>query len=316
MNTTPRAINYPFLKGKNPHMRKLQEWIDQCILEDYEPLSQKFQEMHVSTHIGKLTGYYFPTADFELASVICRWMLTIGIYDDVFAPKGGEKLKSLGRRMQEVYQGKDITPEDTGLERILLKQIELVMQGVQPFSTTEWRRRFMENNTRYINTVILDSDTYSYRKEVKFPSLKEYMKIREDNVVIHPCLNLAEITSDCILSAELLEHKVIQRIHQVTVLLTATCNDFFSVEKERKNKEALNLILVLENELHCGFEEACDKAIEIHDNLVKEFLSLRHAILNFEGMNESLHRYCDALEFIIHGNLVWHQFTPRYAGKN
>lgn len=311
VNLAARMIRYPFPKGESPYRRRLGEWAERCILGDYRGLPARCRELALRTNYGDVTGYYYPDASLGKAIPICRWMIYVGSYDDSFGTRGEKVLREMNARVDAVFRGGRLMPGDTGLGREFLRQVERIMREFRPFATPEWEGRFAENNRRYLDALITDSG-YSYREVVRYPSLEEYFRIRENIVAVHPCSNMAEIVAGCILPGELVEHRVMRRIHRVTALLMAFCNDCFSAEKERRDREAMNLVLVLEHERGYGFGEACGEAARIHDALVVEFAALRRSLPDFGRWNRPLQRYLDTLELMIHGNLLWHLTTTRH----
>lgn len=311
MNTAAKMIRYPFPKGASPHIRVLGEWAERCIREEYGCLPEKFREIALKTNYGDVTGYYYPEAGFDKAVPVCRWMIYVGCYDDSFGTYGVEVLRGMNRRVDAVFRGGGLVEGDSGLGREFLQQVETIVREFRRFATPEWEVRFAESNKLFLDALITDC-AYSYGEVVRYPSLEEYMGIREHIVAVYPCLNMAEIVGDCILPAEVMGHPVVRRINQITTLLMAFCNDFFSAERERRNGEAMNLILVLEHERGCSFEEACEEAADIHTGLVAEFAGLRSALPDFGEFNGRLERYVSTIELMIHGNLLWHLTTTRH----
>lgn len=311
MKTPAQMISYPFPKGTNPYIELLRGWADRCIISRYKKLPDGPREMARKTNYGDVTAYYYPTATLEKAIPICRWMIYVGCYDDSFGTYGPEVLRPVNQRVDEVYRGGSIGPADTGLGREFLLQVEKLMGEFSMFATPEWAERFASSNKLFLDALVTDKE-YSFKKQVHYPSLEEYLAIRQNIVAVYPCVNIAEIVADFILPTELEMHPVIRRLHELTTLLMAICNDFFSVEKERRDHEAMNLILVMENERGCSTEQAYEAAAEIHKGFVDEFAKLRSSLPDTRERNGALDAYVSTLERMIHGNLLWHLTTTRH----
>ncbi|QEC52896.1 terpene synthase family protein [Anseongella ginsenosidimutans] len=311
MNTAAQMIHYPFEKGINPEINFLREWAGLCIQWQYTCLSAADRKVALETNYGNVAAYYYPTASFKKVLPICRWMIYVGCYDDTFGTRSRNVLERVNARVNQVYRGERALSSDTGLEGEFLWQVERIMKEFRPFSSTEWEQRFAANNKLFLDALVTATD-YNYREKVRYPSLEEYLAIRQNIVAVYPCTNMAEIVADFILPPEVEQHPVIKRINQLTTLLMAFCNDFFSVERERRDHEAMNLILVIEHERNCSFTDACAAAASIHDRFVSEFQKLRSDLPDFGELNASLERYISTLELMIHGNLLWHLGTTRH----
>lgn len=311
MKTAGQMIHYPFQKGKSPYIKLLGKWAGECILRDYECLSDADKKISLETNYGDVAAYYYPTASFKKAFPICRWMIYVGCYDDTFGTRSRDVLEPMNKRVNEIYRGGAAHPEDVGLGAEFLRQVEIIISEFRPFASPEWERRFAANNKLFLDALITATD-YNYREKVRYPTLEEYLAIRQNIVAVYPCTNMAEIVADFILPPEVEELASIRRINELTALLMAFCNDFFSVDRERRDHEAMNLILVIENERGCSFRDACNEAVGIHDGFVAEFQRLRSSLPDLGELNASLERYIATLELMIHGNLLWHLTTTRH----
>lgn len=311
MRSVIPEINYPFKKGVSPYLEALSVWAEQCIRREYAHLSDAAMKISLETNYGGVAAYYYPSASYEKAFPICRWMIYVGCYDDTFGTWDRRILEPMNALIDQVYHGKELTVADSKLGIEFLRQVRRIMHEFRPFATPAWEKRFAASNRLFLEALVT-ATRYNYQPVVRYPNLEEYLRIRQNIVAVYPCINMAEIVADFILPPLLLENPALKRIHEITTLLMAFCNDFFSVERERRDHEAMNLILVLENERGCSFKEAWAEAMEINDGLIKEFINLRKSLPKWKDLNPDLDRYIATLELMIHGNLVWHLNTTRH----
>lgn len=311
MKTVVPKIHYPFNKGISPYIDLLGQWSERCIREEYSELSDEAREISLKTNYGDVAAYYYPTASYEKAFPICRWMIYVGCYDDTFGTMDRRILEPMNQLIDQVYHGKDPSRADSDLGMQFLRQVKIITREFRPFATPAWERRFAASNRLFLEALVT-ATAYNYKKLVRYPSLQEYLRIRQNIVAVYPCTNMAEIVADFILPPLLVDHPVIKRINQLTTLLMAFCNDFFSVERERRDRETMNLILVLESERGCSLKEAYAEAMELNNQFVNEFVELRNSLPEMLELNEPLERYVSTLELMIHGNLQWHLTTSRH----
>lgn len=163
----------------------------------------------------------------------------------------------------------------------------------------------------YFETVITATE-YSYQEPVHYPTLQHYLVIRENLIGVYPVADLAEVTSNAILPANIAIHPAVQELRRLAALLIALCNDIFSLRNDYEEKEAMNAVLIAQHEQDSSLEEAYEMITKLHNELLEQFLQLRNRLPDLRPYNGHVQRYIANLEQIIHGHLLWYQYTKRY----
>ncbi|WP_433510852.1 family 2 encapsulin nanocompartment cargo protein terpene cyclase [Nonomuraea sp. CA-143628] len=88
-------------------------------------------------------------------------------------------------------------------------------------------------------------------------------------------------------------------------------NDLYSVEREAADElPDSNVILLIAAEEKCSIREATERAVALHNDLVKGFESSHRALLSLRS--PELHRFLRGAQAWMAGCLEWHGSTSRY----
>ena len=106
---------------------------------------------------------------------------------------------------------------------------------------------------------------------------------------------------------------VVRRLNRLTNNVISWSNDLFSLEKELRQGELLNLVVALRAEYGLTLQAAVTRAAQMHDAEVRAFLELESHLPSFGAQADALlKRYIAGLRSWMRGNVDWSQMTARY----
>lgn len=148
------------------------------------------------------------------------------------------------------------------------------------------------------------------------PNFEEYMRIRQYLGTTHLSTDCLEVTGKIILGENIYDHPFVKKLTETSRNIMCVSNDLFSLSKDlsQTDKKEYNLVAVLKNRYNISMEEAIEKTVNIHDELVREFIDLTKRIFIFDpGTNHMLRKYIEALGYQMKGHVDWStQETTRY----
>lgn len=301
-------LSYPFPDRVNVHLNAIEHQVSKWI-DEYENVPKALREKFKKGLFGDVTARFYPDVSWKLLCPFARYIVLAFVMDDYYGQLSYKEVQIAGDRAMAVLSGDKVLDQ----EEPIFWQIQLFVNELLPYTTPEWTNRFLENNYRYFQSLVKDSADYSYKATVKYPTLKEYLLLREQIVLVHPLLDLLEIAAGFVLSDEVYRDVSLQQLRQLVTRMAAWSNDFFSYEKERHDHEAMNLISVIQYEQQCSVEEAKIQALEIHDIDLAQFISLSDRLPDFGAMNEGIQLYVTYLKVFLQGHLSWYKTTKRYT---
>lgn len=159
-------------------------------------------------------------------------------------------------RALEVYDGIPAAPSDTLVAHLL----EHFGTAVRAFNRPEHSGRIRVAMEGYLRAQVWELDVRNHRG---MPPLTIYQAMRRDTCAAVLQFELFPLMFDLNIPGELLDHPVVRQLQAMHSNYTAWVNDLFSLEKEMKEKGALNLVFVLQKENNLPLRQAIDFAAEM-----------------------------------------------------
>lgn len=311
MDTIPDMISYPFPQRISPYADVMENAVHAWIYE-YDFLPEEICEKYKQFHFGKMCALLYSGATLERLIPIARWMLCLFIYDDYIGQYPVDRLRNYCREVVDTYKSQDAPAGYNGL----LRQIALLRNEFLTHMPTRgaWLNRFIESHIFYFEGLCAETAFYRKKDAANYPPLNTYIDVRERLAGVYMMIDMVEISAGLILPEEVLLHPVIQRIRKLVSYMTGWCNDYYSAAKEYREKEVMNLVLVIKNTRSCTLDEAYASAAGLHDSMLEEYLQLRTALPDFGAHHRLVETYLQHLELFLQGHLVWYQqVTKRYV---
>lgn len=208
--------------------------------------------------------------------------------------------------MLEIIKGASVEPA----EDLFFQQCAIFSREFALFGTDDWNKRIVHDMSLFFEGIETDS-TISYREEVKYPSVTDYIPIRRKAMGADTiCTSIELITG--ILPGHVVAAPFVQQVRALSGDLMGWGNDLISFEKEHEQNEALNLVLVIMNERKCSMDDAFYEAVQMYNAHFKAFLLLYNNIPDFGELTPGIKKWMEALGVWISGQINWFDYTNRY----
>lgn len=303
------VFDYPFPHAISPHAANVAEatttWAIRHGLLVEAAAKERSKEKY-----GWLAARAHPNASFEALRIVADFMSWLFFEDDhndkTDAGRMLARMVEDHRRFISILDGADPTPDDTPLGRALL---DLKVRLEQHGSKT-WFHEFRRDVSAYFEAIQWEC---SNRARQTPPGLDEYLAMRPFTSAVFPCFDLFGIADELCLPIPVHDHPTTQELRFRANNVVSYCNDIFSFEKERKDRDVHNLVILLGIEHGCSLQEAVDYAGEMHNRELASFLSLQARLpLLGHSSTPELIRYANCLGSWIWANLDWSRSSSRY----
>ena len=179
------------------------------------------------------------------------------------------------------------------------------------FMPRSWMDRFTQSFHRITRYGVEDEMPYKAAK--KTMSLAFYEINREYTVLMYPYLEMIEAETGFLLSDDVYNHPLIQRLRVLTSRIVGWQNDIQGLNKELSlETETSNLVIVLQRERELSLQDALTAAMEIHDKDLAEFVALEKLLPEFGSCQRQVERYVLGLGTFIQGVNSFYLDTTRY----
>ena len=269
------------------------------------PTEQHVKHAH-KAKVGWLVARAFPTATSCGLQLVADWTVLFCVLDDHIEKYGTavdveEYLLNLLDLFRADIAGASNDPFAAGLLDIRARL--LAMGSVSYFMG------FADRLEVLFKGFITEARN---RDNAQIPDLTSYLPLREVTVGLQVMYGLAELLEGFSLPAAVHAHPLIQALARHTSNIVGWANDLFTYEKEFREGEIHNLVLVLMNELGISLTEAVVQATALHDNEIHSFLSCIDQLPSFGAADRDVACYVEMLRCWIRGHLDWAHETGRY----
>jgi len=315
MNTLSLLNNhfkYPFPTLKNPNADLLQEitendWIDGEYLWLYKQ-NADLRKKYKKTKTAHIAAQWFPTAPVERFKPICRLMLWTLYNDDIYEESDPEDIEDVRLQSIAILNGEINAKEATIPLGAMLFSLR---QELLQFIPEESISRFAQMINRYF--IGLEKEV-RYKKNKKFPTIKECIALREDSICLYPFLQLTEIETGVTLPQEIHEHPVIRRLQALACHLVTYFNEVQSVVKDEATGSIYyNIVKVIQNEQRISLEEACLEDLRLHNEDLREFVELQSSLPDFGIWQDAVVNWVHYMSMVLSG---WKNISTKLARYN
>ncbi|MBC9930086.1 terpene synthase family protein [Chitinophaga qingshengii] len=301
------ALQYPFPSRIHPDHVLIEKEIP-AFLDVYTFLPPDARKQFEAANFGRLSALWYPDVPFDMLIPAARLVVWIFVFDDHYGPLPLPELKKAHERLIAILRGSLPRPE----ENAVFQQFSLVHEELAcHIRPNTWMTRYIESWEYFFEGQQLEKQ-YSYKQDLVYPSIEEYMSLREKVGGTYPYVDILEITSGYILPAHIITHPAIQRRRFFVSRLATWDNDLLSYDKEKRDHEAMNLVAVVQHEYNCPLEDAYHIAMEMRNQQVEAYLDLRINWPDFGEHHAAVTDYAARLDWLISGHLEWYRDNPRY----
>ncbi|QJB38131.1 hypothetical protein HF324_09785 [Chitinophaga oryzae] len=291
MNTVITSVlsrfHYPFPMLKNPFAGVLQEiteqhWIDGEYLALYpnDPLTRKKYKMTKTAHIA---SQWFPTASAERLKPVCRLMLWTLYNDDRCEECNSQELYHVRDQSLAILQG-TATRNDTDIP--LAGLLSTLREELLQFLPEASMQRFINGLQKYFDGL---QQELHYKARQEFPSVEECLAIRENSLCLYPFLELLDLETEVILPEFVHQHDTIQRLKALAVRMMICFNEVQSVLKDEATGAVYyNVVKAIQHNRNISLETACQEALHIHNEYLREFQYLQDFLPDFGTLQDAV----------------------------
>nr|WP_295873838.1 hypothetical protein [uncultured Chitinophaga sp.] len=233
-------LQYPFPSRIHPDHVLIEKEIP-AFVDAYTFLPPDARSQFKAAQLGRLTALWYPDCPFHLLIPLARLLVWVFVFDDVYARLPLSQLKAAQERLSGILLGDlPAREEESIFHQFAIAHHELAFHN----QAAAWKARYLESWQYFFEGQQLEKQ-YSYKQELTYPRLTEYIGLREKLGAAYPYLDLLEVISGGILPAEVFHHPAVQQRRFFVSRLTTWDNDLLSFEKEKRNQEAMNLVAVI-----------------------------------------------------------------------
>ncbi|MFF4528342.1 family 2 encapsulin nanocompartment cargo protein terpene cyclase [Streptomyces sp. NPDC001407] len=190
-----------------------------------------------------------------------------------------------------------------------LRSMRSAMDHFQALATPAQAHRFRHDIANLYLGYNAEGDCISQHRT---PSVWEYLVQRQFNN-FRPCLTITDSVGGYELPAHLFAEPAVQRAVALASNASTICNDLYSLRKEQASERFhYSLPTVIAAEEKCSINDAFQKAIEVHNEIVHLFEEHAAAL---SATNPLTARFMAGLSNWMTGNHEWHagNVGTRYA---
>lgn len=308
-------LHCPFAPAISRHADAVQRhtagWVSRFALLPDEPAYRKFE----AAGLGRLVGRTHPRAEWEQLQLISDWHAWLFLRDD----KGDDseaadrpyELSTTDKRLLDVLEGAEPSRFDDPLGRALYDLQVRTAACLRENSLPEVRmRRLVRVVREHLEATLWEA---SNRARGAPPDVATYVRMRPLTGGLDIITELVEIIEGRHLPTELREHDAVRRLTTASHNVVCWGNDVISLEKELRNGEVNNLVVVLSEAEGLTLREAVDRVVDLHNAEMRTFVDLAGRIPTFwPEADVQLQLYISSLRARIRGVLDWACESSRY----
>lgn len=308
-------LHCPFAPAISKHADTVHQqtmgWVRCFTLLPDEPAYAHFD----ATGLGWLVGRTHPHARHDHLQLISDWHAWLFLRDD----KGDEsdaanrpnELSTGDNRFLDILEGAEPAYYDEPLAHALYDLRSRLLACAHANALSEvWMRRFVRVMREHLEATQWEA---SNRARGVSPNVATYVSMRRLTGGLSIITELEEIIEGRHLPMEVREHNIVRRLTEASHNVVCWANDVFSLDKELRNGEVNNLVIVLSKVEGLTLRESVDRCVELHNAEMHTFVDLAARIpLFWPEADAKLQLYISALRARIRGVLDWSSDSARY----
>lgn len=289
------------------HRHTLQWAVDIGLFAQADKRYQRFEKARFAW-LAALTQPYSQLEDLELTADWHTWLFA---HDDIVdATAIGSDPKQIGAihtRLFKILEGDRPSQNDSALAHALAD----IRQRIMDRASLTWAERFIYSVKQYFQGNIWEA---ANSHENITPDLATYVKLRQHTGAVFSCFNIIYLTLDLSPQAWFLEHLYVQQLAIMANHHICWVNDIMGLQKEIRENNMNNLVLVLQKTHNLTLGEAVSQAINYCDQEMAAFVKLEKRLPSFDPAEQiQLASYLYALHAWMGGHIQWYRETGRYS---
>jgi hypothetical protein len=260
--------------------------------------------------VGSLIGRAYPATSQQSLQLLADWTTWLFVLDDRCDERSAGKdpaaLRANNARTLDILRGTPVRPQDGPLAHALIDLRRRMLER----GSAEWLARFIVSVAQALDASVWEATNRAHRI---VPDLISYLEWRPATGGMLTYVELSEITDGIDLPIAIRYHALVQRLTRMAINVVCWANDVLSLQKELKQGDVHNLVLVLQRQQGLTLQEALERVAALHDVEVRAFMDVELSLPSFDPASDSaLGRYIDLLRSWMRGNLDWSYTSGRY----
>lgn len=298
--TFPR-IKYPFPSLINLHVQAAHaqnlQWVRSFGFMNNEEALVRFNK----ARFAWLAARAFPNAPLHELCIIANFNTWLFMLDDQCDEA------QLGKKaiyLESITDGfMNILKHNKRVDSMLGNSFADIWKRMQEIGSTAWQSRFVRSMEEYFTSCHWEARN---RAMGLTPAVAEYITMRPYTGALFADVEAIEIIEKVYLPAHVLQHFIVQRLVLACNNIVCWSNDIFSCDKEARQGDVHNLVLVLSHERKLSLQDAVNETARMHDEEVKLFTVLEKLLPSFgEETDRELLRFIAVLRSWITANYDW-----------
>ncbi len=297
----------PFEPLTNPHEAALDDYLYEWA-GGHGLLGPGVERVLRASRFSALTARAYPRAAPPQLELVGAWTIWLFLQDDRCDEARLGRSAGALRREADGYARvlQRAAAPATPLEAALADLRDRLAALAAPGCTS----RFVEAAQAYLDACVWEAQN---RELGRAPDLATYKRMRLHTGGVNTCLALIEVTDDVRLPLEARSHPTLAALGEAANNVICWSNDAFSVDKEMRQGDVHNLVILTMRERGAPLDEAVAEVARWHDAEVRRFLELEAALPSFGGAHDGdVGRYVAALKAWMRGNVDWSKLSGRY----
>ena len=288
------------------HQHTVQWAVDTSLVLQGDQRHQRLEKARFAW-LTSLTQPYSQLEDLKLAADWHTWLFAHDdIVDATAVGRNPEHVSAIHARLVKVLQGEEPDQNDKGVAYALADIRRRIMERASPV----WAERFTYSVEQYFQGNDWEA---SNRHENITPDLTTYIKMRQHSGAVFTCFNIIFFTLGLVPHARFLQHLYVQQLAIMANHHICWVNDIMGLQKEIRENNRSNLVLVLQEMHNLTLVEAINQAVSYCDREMEAFVRLAASLPAFaDEEQDQLTDYLTALRAWMCGHIQWYKETGRY----
>ena len=296
-------LHAPFSSTLNPYVHEADEavirWVDSFRLAPQRDWAVYYRKAKFTWFAARC----FPGAslsDLVLAAEFNVWLFLLDDSCDEVPP--GRKYAYIRKMSSELTLALSGYAPAFGRPAPLVSALGDLWKRLKALGNRSWQDHFVDCMILYLDACKLEATFLDLQLH---PTVDTYTRNRPYLGAVHLEPALAQVLCAIDLKERWATEPLLEAITLLCCNIVCWSNDLFSLEKELRNGDTHNLVLVLQHERGYSLQEALREAADIHNRDVQQFIELSGQVQNDPFCGKAVPAYIRALENIISANMEW-----------
>ncbi|WNV89132.1 terpene synthase family protein [Umezawaea sp. Da 62-37] len=249
--------------------------------------------------LGHLVGYGYPRADYEQLRLMGDWALFAALLRDDGV--SGDDLELL----LAVLRDQPVPPGDPRVRAMVDLRGRLLALG-----GAEWVEGFAVEVGRMFDAITRSSLDEHHGT---VPTPEAHAEVCELTIGLHPMFHFAGPVDGIDLPPPVREHSALRELAATACRIVGYARDLYAHRAEIARGGVHNLVLVTMRAQAVVLDQAVDRAVEIHDGEVRDFVRRAEELPSFgPPVDEQVRDYVALLRRWVGGHRKWAEYTGTY----